>query len=334
MNSTKEAQGRTTWVDAARGIGIILVVAAHMERGLIESRLLPADPIYLVADKIIYAFHMPLFFFISGIYLTSALTSGRTKFFKDKFKTIIWPYFLWSLIYVTAVMITGKNINNPLDLQDLADILWKPVGQFWFLYALFLCHLTMAMLWPKRTLLAIATLLGIILASGLSNGGILLLAMRALPFVLVGTLAGPWLLTHAHSIRRFAPALMIGAWLVLAVTVEMNNRGLNDGHFQPFIHYIAASAGICGTLMIAMIIGGQAPWLCRIGKMSMAIFVAHTFFSAGLRIAVQRSGVHIDPILLLIAGSIAGIGGPWLLYQWAGKRRMTALLGLGKYVRA
>ncbi|MCD4694754.1 MAG: acyltransferase family protein, partial [Bacteroidales bacterium] len=44
---------RFEWIDIAKGIGILLVVYGHCQ------------PPPLI-EKFVYAFHMPLFFFISG----------------------------------------------------------------------------------------------------------------------------------------------------------------------------------------------------------------------------------------------------------------------------
>lgn len=47
---------RENWVDIAKGIGIILVVMGHAN--------CPEIP-----HGIIYSFHMPLFFFLSGLFI-------------------------------------------------------------------------------------------------------------------------------------------------------------------------------------------------------------------------------------------------------------------------
>ena len=53
MNLPANTSDRVEWIDAAKGIGIILVVLGH---------------IWLIGpgQKIINSFHMPLFFFLSG----------------------------------------------------------------------------------------------------------------------------------------------------------------------------------------------------------------------------------------------------------------------------
>ena len=49
---------RIEYIDIARGIGILLVVMGHNDFSLISPFLF----------KLIYSFHMPLFFFMSGIF--------------------------------------------------------------------------------------------------------------------------------------------------------------------------------------------------------------------------------------------------------------------------
>ncbi|MDZ1963948.1 acyltransferase family protein, partial [Klebsiella pneumoniae] len=59
---------RETWVDYAKGIGIILVVFGHANRGLYSSGIYISPEIYHYLDNVIYSFHMPLFFFLSGLF--------------------------------------------------------------------------------------------------------------------------------------------------------------------------------------------------------------------------------------------------------------------------
>lgn len=66
----KESAGmRETWVDYAKGIGIILVVFGHANRGLYSSGIYISPEIYHYLDNVIYSFHMPLFSFFLGCFL-------------------------------------------------------------------------------------------------------------------------------------------------------------------------------------------------------------------------------------------------------------------------
>jgi uncharacterized membrane protein YcfT len=63
-----------TWVDAAKGFGIILVVFGHTLRGLVSSEILKSTPLVRFVDDWIYAFHMPLFFFLSDLFLFRSMS--------------------------------------------------------------------------------------------------------------------------------------------------------------------------------------------------------------------------------------------------------------------
>ncbi len=77
---------RLHWIDALKGIGIILVVLAHHSL-----------PISL--DTYIFSFHMPLFFFISGfLFDFDKYAESARNFVKERFKSLIIPYFFFALI--------------------------------------------------------------------------------------------------------------------------------------------------------------------------------------------------------------------------------------------
>ena len=80
---------RSATADIAKTIGIILVVIGHYN---------PADAPewYHLANRFIYAFHMPLFMFASGyIYAMTgnSQNKGGGTFILKKFKRLMIPYF-------------------------------------------------------------------------------------------------------------------------------------------------------------------------------------------------------------------------------------------------
>lgn len=75
-------------IDILRGIGAILVVIGH---------LVPSDGNVKVY---IYAFHMPLFFFLSG-FLFNNKKDFKT-YLKGNLKSLILPYFLFNIIALIA----------------------------------------------------------------------------------------------------------------------------------------------------------------------------------------------------------------------------------------
>ncbi|MCS0466838.1 acyltransferase family protein, partial [Burkholderia mallei] len=136
---------RDSYLDTARGAGIILVVYGHVLRGLFSAGLVPAGwPSALLAatDYTIYTFHMPLFFLLSGLHVPKSLRRAGDVFLLTKLRTIVYPYFVWSLLQGTVqIALSARGTNHAFTPNDLLAIGWRPFGQFWFLYALFICML-------------------------------------------------------------------------------------------------------------------------------------------------------------------------------------------------
>lgn len=75
---------RFDYLDIAKGIGILLVVWAHI-------MLVGAS------HRLIYAFHMPLFFFISGMLFNKDKFVSYGQFLKQRAKRLFVPYVLYSV---------------------------------------------------------------------------------------------------------------------------------------------------------------------------------------------------------------------------------------------
>lgn len=127
------SSGRLDYIDAAKGFGIILVVLGHFTP---KGAPFWYDSLW----SAIYLFHMPLFFFISG--MTSVL-SKRQKSFKEfllsRTERLLLPYFVAALCFeVIAVCSSGWN---SFSLDFLYTYPGKPAVYLWFLPALWICSI-------------------------------------------------------------------------------------------------------------------------------------------------------------------------------------------------
>ena len=140
-------ENRHAWVDCAKAIGIFLVVFGHVLRGLSSAGLVRDTSTYQLVDSVIYSFHMPLFFFLSGLFFMESLQKKSLTFFMaSKLDSIIYPYILWSLLQGLVEASLSSYTNGKVTYSEVFELLWQPRAQFWFLYALFFVSLFSAIL--------------------------------------------------------------------------------------------------------------------------------------------------------------------------------------------
>ena len=124
---------RIGYLDIARGIGILLVVLGHNDFEVIS----------VFARQIIYSFHIPLFFFLSGYFIDTSIPFF--DFFKKRFNGVLKPFFFTLfLIYFTSISFEKMGFNTAISriVKSLYGtghyIDWV---QLWFLPHLFVVSL-------------------------------------------------------------------------------------------------------------------------------------------------------------------------------------------------
>jgi len=324
--------GRVEWVDAAKGIGIVLVVFAHDLRGL---QLVDGSPLASWADHFIYAFHMPLFFVLAGLFAGRSVRRGARAFVTEKIRTLAYPYFLWSVLQGVLQLAMKGETNSQMSWSDLAAIPYQPVMQFWFLYTLFLvfmlflvCH---QLRMPSWGILALGVGLSWLSSTAIPPRG----EIHSLTIYFVYFAFG---LHFSDSLRREVgrahPVSSLGAAVVaFAVLAFLAGRLATAWPLA----VVAAVLGTTATLLVARAttavpgLGFLRTW----GSYSLQIYVAHSIVSAAVRIALHRMGVQV-PILHLVLGTAAGILAPIalarlaerigfeLLFCWPSQRRVAA----------
>lgn len=154
---SEEAAGRKreTWIDALKGFAALAVILGHIVSGYLEAGLFEAqERILVTVFNGIYAFHMPLFFAISGFVFSLAYPDRKDRPGNAKIciqlGNIAVIYFLWSLLLGALKIIFSESVSNPVLLTDLPWIPLKAIGLYWYLYVLFLCYLTAMFLIGKQ----------------------------------------------------------------------------------------------------------------------------------------------------------------------------------------
>ncbi len=130
------AASRLNYLDIAKGIGIILVILGHIE--YIGNAL----------KLFIVAFHMPLFFVMSGMLLWLRREAERPvkELVMKKLRRIMLPYVYFSvldiLIYIVYYLLTGRDGGwNAVLLDVLQTFTLYGFSVMWFLPALFMAEM-------------------------------------------------------------------------------------------------------------------------------------------------------------------------------------------------
>jgi fucose 4-O-acetylase-like acetyltransferase len=335
---------RVDWIDAARGIAIILVIMGHA----------PSNQQFV---QFIYAFHIPLFFFLSG------LVSPDSKFsFKGKARTLLIPYAAFCLIDLILFAgyeqrVTGWNISirdAAIGFAYSSITTLKLDAHLWFLPCLFLTSVYAHLLWrsfSRRKVIAIAVFTSVVFwaVAGyrLTPAGRAAfiprlpwsadVALMALLFYVAGQ--GAATLAERLSTLR-ARTSLAGAIAAFALTFALSRLNgqcdMVSTHFENYFLYVgAAFCGIVGACFVAVMATRIAPlrWL---GKNTMVIYAFHPnaflllnfafglYYQMGLGVVpVQKSflwGGIYSAFALAVTSPLSAIlnrAAPWMV----GRRR-------------
>ena len=321
------ARSRSDWVDVARGFGIILVVYGHALRGNYQTT--DAESWQTAQDRLIYSFHMPLFFVLAGLFLWDSIAKDRHSFLAGRWQQIIYPYLLWSLITGAIKLHLAHFVNSPIAWHEVWQIPFEPIEQYWFLYALLVHQIIVLVAYPRRVLLLMAVAVGFGFVFWTGDAWIVLRSMLYLPYLVAGIFAVSLLqaLAGAAFVARASVALV--AWLAFAAISWCGFLGAVPS-IQAYALGFSGSLGLIATAMLISPIATVAAPFILLGQASLAIYVAHTIFSAGVRIALDLVGIAPATAISFIAANIVGILCPLILLHMARKLGWSRRLGFGK----
>lgn len=147
-----KGSGRIGYVDAVKGIAIVLVVLGHILRA--EGEILEPELEDMIAS-VIYAFHMPLFFFITG-YCRFLSEQKKLMDLRDLGRQagkltgrLLSAYLLWTLIFYLVRILIGDPGDGITWLT--MTLTFRGVAPLWFLGDLLLSELVFLLLqWAAK----------------------------------------------------------------------------------------------------------------------------------------------------------------------------------------
>lgn len=320
--------------DYAKMLGIILVVWGHTIRGLINADILPADSAFwLNLDRAIYLFHMPLFFFLSGMFIQQTLAkTSLVDFFKRNVLLFIVPLIFWSYTQSGIQYLASANVNVERSLDYVIQAPFPPKQQFWFLWALFL----------------IACFSGVLLKLGMGKKTLLVLAVLTMAALSVGHMLGLDAISFKMAGQTFGEALFFYPYFVMGVMLSSSAVTQSRTGFALSMLIFAGSIvlylslyrqsnayyylfSLTAVYSCYQAIAYIAEWVQRrvdqsdsrvlqnlhaclifIGMNSFIIYLAHIIPEAGIRVVLLKLG-FTQAYIHIIAGNVLGLLAPLLL---------------------
>lgn len=309
-------------IDIAKGIGIILVVWAHA---------------YGPGIRFITQFHMPFFFFISGMLYSSESCSAR-EYMIRKGRSLLLPFWWWNLLLYPLyfVLYYWKNWSIEVFAREVSDILLTVekvpfLGATWFLPALFwvssVMHLTVRVLRKNKYGDLILFVTGVaVCALGFSVTFPHRISRTLICsfFYVSGYLYQKNISARLGERIKNAGALVGGVLFIVIASVNEVSLGGNQYRY-PVAFIVGAFAAAFFVLRLSawllkmnwVWMSGLSKHLAYIGKNSLSIVIWHLLmFRVPILIQMIMTQAEIKAITAFPVYDASGIW--WLVYLVAG----------------
>lgn len=273
---------RIIWVDAYKGGLILLVMLGHALQYSLQN-----DCFNSVLWNIIYSFHMPAFFALSGMFAHDKIDGAKElgNVIWRRFRQLLVPMICWQILL---------DIVPPYN-QNYSILRYLDCGSFWFLWVLFfisliyslVCYLSQIFKLPPFLLhIGVSIILYFILVlTDYKEHGFHYLAYYYPYYVL-----GKYLhrSSNVQSVKTVWLWGLVACWFVLSLFWRMHEPPLYLNWLQSVPKAIIITAnryfvGILGVIAMGGVAktylekeGGEMNnWLTFLGTTSLALYTIH-----------------------------------------------------------
>ena len=252
-------KNRIGYIDMSKGLAIILVIIGH-------SSFVPNN-----AKLLLYAFHIPLFFFLSGFTLNVRKYETFSGYCLNKVKSLVVPFFLlnsfvflFQLFVMYPDQVLSFNILHFIKQLLLSDRL-HIYFQLWFLNVLFLSHVFSYFILKRRwnvsqwVIIILSLLVLVYLGQKVYNREYYLIwNIDLVPVALIFILLGVWTKNNLHQLEKYFSIYFLPIGLILTnysskLNYRVSDYQIVDLYYQQignhFLFYIAAISGIWSVLI-------------------------------------------------------------------------------------
>ena len=283
---------RVQWADVAKGACITLVVLLHVTtKHLVQlgdaSRSMRDG--WLAFTEWLRPIRMPLFFVISGLFAASSLRRPLQSVLRKRVIQSYYLYVLWLTVQTLAVDVWLRPYVESASRRGFVHALWLPTGNLWYLWALAVYFLVIAVV-PVRFRPALAAVSAAacvaVAADWWDIGSRPTDLVQFSAFYAAGAVFPDAVRTMAVKVT---PVSAAGVAAVFAVaTVSVRHTEIGDA---PFVTPVLYALGVWAGLGVAVMTRGRlADGLAELGRRTLPIYVMHVPLIMTWSWAIRRTG--------------------------------------------
>ena len=298
---------RIASIDIAKGVGMMFIMWGHIMR-------------FGITNHWVYVFHIPLFFFLSGLVFSYEKYGSFRVFLKRKFHTLLIPYFIYSV--VTWVIWALYSFFTHADIESY----WMPLlqtfiaqgsagylihnGTLWFVTCLFVVECLYWMIgrlkiWIRLVVLGLCAVLGVFLSTynGPVDFTLLPWNIEVALMVIIFYAAGDLLKTHLsiesindyiknHTFFFVVLSVLLGlfVYVVAIINGKVSMGHANPGKY-PLLFYFGAFCGTAMTIIVSAILSRitrKNSFIEWVGKNSFCVMAIHNPIKGVVVVVVAR----------------------------------------------
>ena len=293
---------RIEWIDALRGLGMIFVIIGHM-----------TVPDFVT--KLVYSFHMPLFFTISGFLYKNHFSK---KWCLRKVDALMVMYFIWAVITLSIFLYIGKY-----QLWGGLKALFSGngIGVTWFFVCLFFVEIFGAFIvnktkWMTNALNSIITICSVALL------GYLVPLLKITPVYKSNTIFAAlafWLFGYFMKNKWSQVGALHLIFSVISASffwvqrVDMNSAQFGNG----FLFYGTALGVIMLLFWMFQKFSIQWPPLVFIGRRSLEFMCLHSIIPMILTFIVIKFGCDVSKLVMRCVSLSIVVLAAWVIHKYS-----------------